>query len=239
MFQRTLTSSVRRSNYCGGRRRCRRAPGQLIERCRGCYLVRNSYWVVCSPRFLKSTRSHHIKRFNMRLSSRPTAVCVAASLCLAATTTEAFFAPSAALRGAQLARGQRATCSRCVGPAAVKMASMKGDALNPSQPDIPRRATFVSTAGGLFARRRGTAPSPNASEGDVTGPGEVARGGHRQRRAREVARRGFAAVATAVIVRSAFRAQPASAIMPKLRGTSAQQQVRAMYACRITRFPRD
>ena len=173
----------------------------------------------------------------MRLSSSSSAVCVAVSLCLAATSTEAFFVPSAALRGAPLTRGQRGTCSRCVGPAAVKMATMKGDASNPSQPDTPRRATFLSTAGGLFARRRGTAPAPNASEGDATGLGEVARGGRRQRRAREVARRGFAAVATAVIVRSTFRAQPASAIMPKLRGTSAQQQVRAMCTCHIYDVP--
>lgn len=185
------------------------------------------------PLLLENTRSHHSKRFNMRLSSSPAAVCVAASFCLAATTTEAFLVPSAALRGAPLTRGQRATCSRCVGPAAVKMATMKGDASNPSQPDTPRRATFLSTAGGLLARRRGTVPAPNASEGGATGPGQVARGGRRQRRAREVARRGFAAVATAVIVRSAFRAQPASAIMPKLRGSTAQQKVRAMHACHI------
>lgn len=214
--------------YCGGRTLCRRVPGQRIERCRGCYLVRLFFFpVVCLlPSLLESTRSHHSKRFNMRLSSSPAnAVCVAASLCLAATTTEAFFVPSASLRVTPLSRGQRGTCSRCVGPAAVKMATMKGDASNPSQPDTRRRTPLVNAAR-LFARRRGTAaPAPNASQGDTSGPREVVRGGRRQRRARDVARRGFAAVATAVIVRSTFRAQPASAIMPKLRGTSAQQQV--------------
>lgn len=98
--------------------------------------------------------------------------------------------------------------------------TMKGDALNPDQPGASRRTALLNTAGSLFGRRRGAATAP---EGDAA---EVARGGgRRQRRAREVARRGFAAVATAVIVRSAFRAQPASAIMPKLRGSTAQQKV--------------
>lgn len=169
-------------------------------------------------------RSRHTKRFNMRLSSSPAAaVCVAASLCLSATTIEAFFAPSAALRCASLTQGQRATRSECVNPVAVRMATMKGDALNPDQQDASRRTAPRNTAGSLLGRRRGAASAPEGESAQV-----MRAGGRRHRRASGFVRRGFAAVATAVIVRSAFRAQPASAIMPKLRGSTAQQKVRCV-----------
>lgn len=162
----------------------------------------------------------------MRLSSSPAATCLA-SLCLATTTTRAFFVPSPALTDVSLARGHRSACARCTSPIPMQMATTNGDDVSNSTPArASKRAALLGHASKLFTRRRGATKGSAAMEVDDAGTGEVARLPKRQRRAREVMRRSFAAVATAVIVRSSFTAQPASAIMPKLRGSSAQQQVR-------------
>lgn len=155
----------------------------------------------------------------MRLSQTPAAGCFA-TLCLATittTTTRAFFVPAASLRTVgPLASGLAgARCNASPIPTRMKAENEGG-----SKGVVALRD---ATANLFFRRRGGRSDGEAFTPPDADQEGDVVAG--KTRRARGLVRKSVAAVATAVVVRSSFQPKPASAIMFKLRGPSAAQQV--------------
>lgn len=189
----------------------------------------------------------------MRLAPTPTkaAACLA-TLCFATTattTTTAFFvSPSTLSNSLSSARGgpQRQS-ARCTSPVPLKMATPvppQGDASCDFQKGssssydtdgevVSKRIALRSKK--IFGRRRDSEGEGNAAVGD----GVIREGRWTKQRARRAARKSFAAVATAIIVRASLKPLPASAIMtPRLGGRkSAHQKVRYRARERHARAP--